>query len=141
MTCIIPICRILSYVCLASLTCASAAVVPGFKKYDRVAFIGDSITHGGRYHADVYLFYATRFPGQPFTAYNCGISGDTAPGTNLRFEDDIAPHRPTAATIMLGMNDAAGYVFEVARPLNPKTSEQQNPNDSLPKQMNQLAAS
>ena len=141
MTCIIPICRILSYVCLASLSCASAAVVPAFKKYDRVAFIGDSITHGGRYHADVYLFYATRFPGQPFTAYNCGISGDTAPGTNLRFDDDIAPHRPTAATIMLGMNDAAGYVFEAARPLHAKISGQANSYDSYTKAMDQLAAS
>lgn len=141
MTCIFRIYRILSYVLLSGLTAASAGGVPAFKKHDRVAFIGDSITHGGRYHADVYLFYATRFPDQPFTAYNCGISGDTAPGTTLRFEDDIVPHRPTAATIMLGMNDAAGYVFEAARPLHAKISGQANSYDSYTKAMEQLAAS
>lgn len=76
-----------------------------FAKGDRVAFIGDSITHGGTYHSDAYLFYALRFPDQPFDCFNCGISGDTTPGTNLRFQEDIAIHRPTVATIMLGMND------------------------------------
>ena len=38
----------------------------------------------GMYHSNIYLFYATRFPGQSFKCYNCGISGDTAPGTNSR---------------------------------------------------------
>lgn len=140
MTSVIRIFRILSFVCLGGLTYESAAVVTAFIEDDRVAFIGDSITHGGRYHADVYLFYATRFPSQPFTAYNCGISGDTALGTNLRFDDDIAPHRPTTATIMLGMNDAAGYVFEAARPLRAKISGQANSYDRYTKAMDQLAA-
>ena len=117
--------RGLPIICLGGFT-LSAGVVPVFEKYDRVVFIGDSITHGGRYHADIYLFYATRFPNQPFTAYNCGISGDTAPGTNLRFDEDIAPNRPTSATVMLGMNDAAGYVFEAKRPLQVKISGQAN---------------
>ncbi len=76
-----------------------------FQKGDTVAFIGDSITHGGSYTAQILLYYATRFPDRKFTAYNCGISGDTASGALLRYAWDIEPHHPTVATIMLGMND------------------------------------
>ena len=90
----------------------SPAQVPPFKIGDRVTFIGDSITHGGGYHPNIYLYYATRFPSHPFFTYNCGISGDTAHGTNKRFEMDIAVHKPNVATIMLGMNDAWAWCFD-----------------------------
>ncbi len=83
-----------------------------FDKGDRVAFIGDSITHGGSYHSNVYLFYALRKPDAFFSVYNCGISGDTTPGTNQRFDIDIAVHKPNCATIMLGMNDAWTWLFD-----------------------------
>ena len=79
--------------------------IPIFKKGDSVCFIGDSITHGGRYHSDIMLFYATRFPGARFEMYDCGLSGDSADGAVRRFPYDIASHKPTVATIMLGMND------------------------------------
>ena len=104
--------RLLSFLSLFCIpTCLWAQVAP-FEKGDRVVHIGDSITHGGSYHSNVYLFYATRFPHKPFVAYNCGISGDTVPGTNERFEEDIAVHRPNKATIMLGMNDAWAWCFD-----------------------------
>ena len=83
---------------------------PLFRKGDRWAVIGDSITHGRRYHSWIYLFYATRHPDRPFRLYNCGISGDTAAGAVRRYAWDIAPHHPTIATIMMGMNDVGrGY--------------------------------
>jgi endoglucanase len=84
---------------------AAPETVPPFNNGDVVAFIGDSITHGGSYHADIFLFYATRFPDKKFKYYNCGISGDTAQGAISRFDQDIAVHHPDVATIMLGMND------------------------------------
>jgi lysophospholipase L1-like esterase len=96
---------------VVSFSAVSESAVPAFEKGDRVTFIGDSITHGGDYHANIYLFYATRFPMQPFSVYNCGVSGDTAPGANGRFASDIAVHKPSVATIMLGMNDAWGECF------------------------------
>lgn len=77
----------------------------GFRKGDVWVAIGDSITHGRRYHQFIYLFHATRCPDQEFKAYNCGISGDSTGGAVRRFEWDIAPHQPTVTTIMLGMND------------------------------------
>lgn len=78
---------------------------PAFQKGDSVCFIGDSITHGGIYHKNIVLFYATRFPGQRFESFNCGLSGDSASGALRRFDYDIASHKPTISTIMLGMND------------------------------------
>ena len=86
--------------------------VPVFNTGDTVAFIGDSITHGGSYHADIFLFYATRFPDKELKYYNCGSGGDTAKGTLTRFDRDIAIHYPNVATIMLGMNDVGLKNFD-----------------------------
>src|SRR5690242_11037723 len=79
------------------------AEAPRFLDGDRVALIGDSITHDGTYHAFVYDFYLTRYPAMRVTFLNCGISGDNTGGANARFEWDILSKHPTAATIMLGM--------------------------------------
>lgn len=80
-----------------------------FKSGDTVCFVGDSITHGGTYHSIVALYYATRFPDRTLTTWNCGIGGDRASGImsdeKYRLAVDILGHKPTAATIMLGMND------------------------------------
>ena len=124
---------------LISLSTPLKASVPPFQHGDRVVFIGDSITHGGRYHADIYLYHATRFPDRPFVAHNCGISGDTAPGTNIRFESDIAVHRPTVATIMLGMNDAYAWAFDPSLALQEKISAQASSYDHYTQAMDQMA--
>lgn len=80
-----------------------------FKSGDVVCFVGDSITHGGSYHSIITLYYATRFPDRMLTTFNCGIGGDRASGImsdeKYRLNVDILGHKPTAATIMLGMND------------------------------------
>ena len=124
---------------LISLSTQLKASAPPFQHGDRVVFIGDSITHGGRYHADIYLYHATRFPNRPFVAHNCGISGDTAPGTNIRFESDIAVHRPTVATIMLGMNDAYAWAFDPSLALQEKISAQASSYDHYTQAMDQMA--
>jgi len=84
---------------------AADATAPQFQKGDTVCFVGDSITHGGSYHTQILLFYATRFPDRRFDSYNCGISGDSAGGTLTRYSWDVVPRKPNVATIMLGMND------------------------------------
>ena len=61
-------------VLLFSRTKITAQAVPQFKDGDRVCFIGDSITHGGSYHSNVYLYYLTRFPDREFRVWNKGIS-------------------------------------------------------------------
>jgi lysophospholipase L1-like esterase len=98
---------------VACVTCtATTPIAPRqFRKGDRVVVVGDSITHGRRYHAFVYLFYATRLPDSPFSMYNCGISGDSADGAVSRLQWDILPNKPTVATIMLGMNDVSHGLY------------------------------
>jgi lysophospholipase L1-like esterase len=91
----------------------AATAPPGsaqpFQAGDTVCWVGDSITHGGTYHAIVELFYATRFPDRNIRYYNAGISGDRASGVMsdeaYRLKVDILGHKPTVAPIMLGMND------------------------------------
>jgi lysophospholipase L1-like esterase len=91
----------------------AAAASPGsaqpFQSGDTVCWVGDSITHGGSYHAMVELFYATRFPDRNIRYYNDGIGGDRASAImsdeKYRLDADILAHKPTVATIMLGMND------------------------------------
>lgn len=91
---------------------AGEASAPQFQNGDRICFIGDSITHGGSYHLQVLLYYATRFPERKLEAWNCGISGDMARGAVRRYDWDIRPHKPTVATIMLGMNDVGRNLYD-----------------------------
>lgn len=81
-----------------------------FRDGDTVCFIGNSITHGGKYHSLIYLFYLTRFPDETIRFYNCGISGDQASGAIRRMRDDILSKKPNKATFMFGMNDV-GYTY------------------------------
>ncbi len=80
-----------------------------FQSGDVVTFIGDSITHGGTYHAVIEQFYATRYPDRHIRFYNCGIGGDRSSmimsDEKYRLNIDILSHKPTQAVIMLGMND------------------------------------
>jgi lysophospholipase L1-like esterase len=96
---------------------------PVFKSNERVAFIGDSITHGGMYLPYIQTFYTTRFPNQNVRLFNLGIAGDTAKGgwerCSLReeglWESDVRSYRPTAAVIMFGMNDASSSIFSLSQ--------------------------
>ncbi|MGJ8692537.1 MAG: GDSL-type esterase/lipase family protein [Thalassotalea sp.] len=90
------------------------APVPKFNTGERIVFIGDSITHGGSYHKNIFLFNATRYPNKKLRYYNAGVSGDTAAGTIERFDEDVTRHQPSIATIMLGMNDSESWLYEQA---------------------------
>ena len=77
----------------------------GFDKDARVVFVGNSITHGGMFHNNIFLYHATRFPKKHILMFNCGVSGDVTWGVLDRMEEDILINKPTHAVIMLGMND------------------------------------
>lgn len=94
-----------------SVVAQAAPTIGTFQSGDRWCAIGDSITHGGSYHQFIYLYYATRFPGRSIGMFNCGISGDTAAGTLRRLKWDILDHKPTVASIMLGMNDVGIFAY------------------------------
>lgn len=115
--------RIATLVCLILLIHGVARSYPRFKSNDRVAFIGDSITHGGMYLPYIQTFYATRFPDRNIRLLNLGIAGDTAKGGWERcaleeeglWESDVRSYRPTAAMIMFGMNDASSSIFKLSQ--------------------------
>lgn len=84
-----------------------------FLPNDRIVFIGDSITYAGKYHSYIQVFYATRFPDRNVLCFNAGVGGDVALGAARRsslsgkgaWQSDVRMYKPTAACIMLGMND------------------------------------
>ena len=81
---------------------------------DRVVFYGDSITEQRLYTTYVEVFVRTRYPTLKTEFFNAGVGGDATWGgwtgdPKTRVARDVAPHKPTRITIMLGMNDG-GYV-------------------------------
>lgn len=93
----------------AAATFLAAAVLGAhgamFKDGDRVVFFGDSITAGGNYHRYLSDYYITRFPDADIRFFNAGVGGDNSRNAATRFADDVATRRPTAISVMFGMND------------------------------------
>ena len=87
-----------------SLPFAEAGIRP-FADGERIAFLGDSITHGGGYVADLQVAWKVRHPGSRPVFLNAGIGGDTAKRGFDRVETDLAAMRPDRVVVMFGMND------------------------------------
>jgi lysophospholipase L1-like esterase len=105
------------WLCLNWILAAEPAPAgPPFVDGDVVAMIGDSITHDGRYARYLSDFYVTRFPERTVRFVNCGIAGDTAGGVLKRLASDVLPNQPTAAVVMLGMNDVGRGAYGTAAP-------------------------
>ena len=94
---------------------ASVGKVTPFADGERVTFLGDSITHGGRYHANLQLFWDLRFPSSGTRLMNCGVSGGTADGGAARWEYDVLPQRADRVFVMFGMNDVGRGGYEKVR--------------------------
>ncbi|HWZ35237.1 MAG TPA: SGNH/GDSL hydrolase family protein, partial [Mucilaginibacter sp.] len=94
--------------CLCIAFSANAQTVQPFKQGDRVVFVGNSITDGGRYHAYIWLYYMTHYPTRRITCFNAGIGGDVIGQIADRFDDDVLSKKPTVLTLTWGMNDS-GY--------------------------------
>ena len=90
---------------LSSSQAKTPAVAP-FHDGEVVLFVGDSITRGGLFHSNLFLYYTTRYPQLKLRFYNSGRSGDNAVGTLARLPWDGLQHQPDVAVVMLGMNDA-----------------------------------
>lgn len=106
---------------LVGLLVASFAPAEDFalKDGDRVVFYGDNITEDGRYARTVEAYVATRFPKWKVTFVNAGVGGDKVRGgwagaIDVRLDRDVIAHRPTAVTIMLGMNDGGHRAYDAA---------------------------
>jgi len=125
---------------LTMLSVAQAdATAPQFQSGDVVALIGDSITHGRKWHRYVYSYYLTRFPERQIRFVNEGIAGDSAGGALRRLDWDILPHHPNAAVIFLGMNDV-GRGYYKANADAATIAARQTALDNYRKNMHELAA-
>ena len=90
----------------ATFSYASKDIKPvAFNTGSNVCFVGDSITHSGKYIKNIVLFYATRYPYDKVNFYNIGIGGDGISYVNRRFQKDVLSHSPNFAVLMIGMND------------------------------------
>lgn len=102
-----------------ALIVAAAAPQTNFKlkSGDRVLFYGDSITEQHLYTNYVETFVLTRFPDLNVRFRNTGVGGDRVTGgwagdIATRLTRDFYAHKPTVATIMLGMNDGSYHPFD-----------------------------
>ncbi|MDD5704598.1 MAG: SGNH/GDSL hydrolase family protein [Kiritimatiellae bacterium] len=85
------------------------------KRGEKILFIGDSITDCGRRGAEsplgngyVKLFENLLFlrePAKDVCVVNKGISGDTVPGLQSRWTDDVLRQAPNWLAIKIGIND------------------------------------
>ena len=76
-----------------------------FRDGDRVAFFGDSITHGGAYARFLADYYLTRFPEADIRFINSGSGGDNSRHAQTRVAEDLIARRPNVVSVMFGMND------------------------------------
>ncbi|MDR3366966.1 MAG: SGNH/GDSL hydrolase family protein [Prevotellaceae bacterium] len=90
---------------------AFAQQVAPFRKGDRAAFVGNSITDGGHYHSYIWLYYMTRFPHHPITVFNAGVGGDRVQEMYRRLDGDVLSKRPTVLMITFGMNDSGYFEY------------------------------
>ncbi|HVU56337.1 MAG TPA: SGNH/GDSL hydrolase family protein [Puia sp.] len=91
--------------------CECQAQVKPFKKGDRVAFVGNSITEAGYYESYIWLYYMLHYPDMPITVYNVGIGGDRASNILSRLNDDVLRRKPTVISLTFGMNDSGYFEF------------------------------
>jgi lysophospholipase L1-like esterase len=99
------------FILLFSVAWAGAQQITPFKKGDRVAFVGNSITDGGHYHSYIWLYYMTHFPQRKIAVFNAGIGGDAAGQIYNRWDEDVLSKKPTVITLTFGMNDTKYYEF------------------------------
>ncbi|MEI6753446.1 MAG: SGNH/GDSL hydrolase family protein [Paludibacter sp.] len=121
--------------------CTSIFAKPLFKNNDKVCFMGNSITHGGRYHSYIYLYYATRFPEIKLSFINCGISGDVASSMYDRLEKDIYANNATVATLSVGMNDVNRGLYSSKKPVANADSLKKKAIENYKKNVTKIADS
>ncbi|MDX9982547.1 MAG: GDSL-type esterase/lipase family protein, partial [Lentisphaeria bacterium] len=71
---------------------------------------------------------------------NCGISGDSAAGGFARLDWDVLVHKPTVATIMMGMNDVNRGLYGKDEPDEANLKRRQEALDRHADSMRKMAA-
>lgn len=123
----------------AFLTAGVSAFGEVFKDGETVCFLGDSITARGSTQTVIADFYLTRFPDRTVRFANAGRSGDSAGGALGRLQEDVIDKKPTAVTLMLGMNDV-GRGNYVAAPSENQKAAQKRALDGYQANMEKIVA-
>lgn len=100
---------------------AKGSLVRPFENRERVVFLGDSITHLGRYLGYLQLFQVLRHPGSDVRIINGGIAGDVAGGGLKRLERDVFDWTADRAFVMFGMNDIGRHNYAATNPTPAQT--------------------
>lgn len=87
---------------------------------ERVVFLGDSITHHGRYMRIITDYLLTRWPEKKFEFWSAGVGGDTSHGCLGRIAEDVDARHPTMITVMFGMNDVGLGNYGEGKPVEPQ---------------------
>ena len=127
--------RVWPWMALALVALAARGEV--FRDGETVCFLGDSITHGGRFHRYISDYYLTRFPTRTVRFVNAGVSGDSAGGAMGRLDEDVLSKKPTSVAVMFGMNDVNRGSY-VADPDVQKAAAQQAALDRYRANMDKL---
>lgn len=98
---------------LLALACAFAPGASGemFRDGDRVAFVGDSITHMGYYIRTIADYYITRFPDRDIRFFQRGRGGHRIKNGMDVYGRFVEPLKPTVVTTMFGMNDINRFLY------------------------------
>lgn len=115
----------------------AASVGQPFQDGQTVCFLGDSITHGGRFHYMIFDYYQTRFPDRNIRFISAGVSGDSAGGAFGRLNEDVFPYNPDVLVLMMGMNDV-GRGNYVVQPTERQLQEQKLAMERHKEAMNRL---
>ncbi len=112
-----------------------AGIVPG----KTVCFLGDSITHDGKYIKELAQTYldSEKQTGR-YEFYNCGISGDTAAGALRRLDADVLSYNPDIVMIMFGMNDIGQSYYVKANYNDTVEAQRQSKLDTYAQNMEAL---
>ena len=94
----------------------AAGGIDPLRPNERIAFFGDSITHGGKYTYYLQMFECLRHPGSGVRMINCGRSGGVAGEVRDRFDWDVLDRRPDRIFVMFGMNDVGRDNYLTAEP-------------------------
>ena len=91
-----------------------------FKDRDVVCFLGDSITAGGRWMAEVYQLLRKKYK---IKCYNCGVSGGVARKAAHYLKSECLIFNPDYVSIMFGINDIDISLYEAKNEMQPDNTE------------------
>lgn len=92
------------------------ATVDRPSKGERIAFLGDSILHGGKLIQVLQLFENLRHPGSGVRYVNLGRSGGSAGAALGILDAELKAGRPDRVIAMFGMNDVARNTYSQTLP-------------------------